>query len=86
MKIYLFDTETGIYLGEDFADEGDRPGDYRLPEGATTIAPPETTNGIPRFDPARQRWEVLLSLTGRSPDCVVDLREMRQGRATYELI
>ena len=61
MKIYLFDTETGIYLGEDFADEGDQPGDYRLPEGATTIAPPQRTGGIPRFDPARRQWEVLLS-------------------------
>ena len=80
MKIYLFDTETGIYLGEDFADEGDRPGEYRLPEGATTIAPPERADGIPRFDPARQRWEVLLS-----PDRqVTGLRGRLDGNAAGE--
>ena len=61
MKIYLFDTETGVYQGEDFADEGDRLGSYRLPTGATNVAPPERADGILRFDPARQRWEVLPS-------------------------
>lgn len=80
MKIYLFDTETGIYLGEDFADEGDRPGEYRLPEGATTIAPPETVNGILRFDKAGQRWEVLQSTIRQT----TGLRGRLEGNAAGE--
>ena len=80
MKIYLFDTETGIYLGEDFADEGDRPGEYRLPEGATAIAPPERASGIPRFDPVRQRWEVLLSADRQ----IVGLHGRLEGNAAGE--
>ena len=80
MKIYLFDTETGIYLGEDFADEGDRLGDYRLPEGATTIAPPASVNGILRFDQARQRWEVLLVPVRQ----VTGLRGRLEGNAAGE--
>ncbi len=80
MKIYLFDTETGIYLGEDFADKGTRPGEYRLPEGATTIAPPERADGVPRFDQSRQQWEILLS-----PDRhVTGLRGRLEGNATGE--
>jgi len=80
VKIYLFDTETGIYLGEDFADEGDRLGDYRLPEGATTIAPPEMAIGIPRFDQSRQQWEILLS-----PDRqVTGLRDRLEGNGDGE--
>lgn len=80
MKIYLFDTETGIYLGEDFADEGDRPGSYRLPEGATTIAPPERADGILRFDQTRQQWDILLSPDRQS----AGLRGRLEGNATGE--
>ena len=80
MKIYLFDTETGIYQGEDFADEGERLGSCRLPEGATAIVPPETADGILRFDPARHRWEVL-----PSPDRqAAGLRGRLEGNATGE--
>ena len=40
MKIYLFNPETGVYLGEDFADENPmQRGVSVLPPGATTIAP-----------------------------------------------
>lgn len=80
MKIYLFDIETGFYLGEDFADEGDRPGAYRLPEGATTIAPPAMANGIPRFDPVRQQWDVLLSADRQ----ITGLRGRLEGNAAGE--
>lgn len=60
MKIYLFDQETGIYLGEDFADEAPMAlGEYVLPPGATTIAPPRVERGeLPVFNVAGKRWEV----------------------------
>jgi hypothetical protein len=60
MKIYCFDPETGIYLGEDFADEGIRRGEYIIPADATTIAPPPYKPGLeaPFFDPKTQRWEL----------------------------
>ncbi len=59
MKIYRFNPETGIYLGEDFADETPlRRGVYTIPPDATTIAPPRIERGrVPVFDVAAQRWE-----------------------------
>ena len=60
MKIYLFNPETGAYLGEDFADEAPmKRGDFVLPPGATTIAPPEGGRGhLLVFDAVAQCWEV----------------------------
>jgi hypothetical protein len=60
MKIYLFNPETGAYLGEDFADEAlMKQGKYEIPPGATTIAPPEGGRGhILVFDVVAQCWEV----------------------------
>ncbi len=60
MKIYLFSPETGVYLGEDFADEmPSKRGAFAVPDGATTIAPPQPGPGeIQVFDAAAQRWEV----------------------------
>jgi hypothetical protein len=60
MKIYLFNPETGVYLGEDFADEAPmKRGEYVLPPGATTIAPPEGGRGhVLVFDVDAQCWEV----------------------------
>jgi hypothetical protein len=60
MKIYYFDVETGIYQGEDFADESLKVGDYIIPPNATTIAPPPYKPGsqAPFFDPKTQRWEL----------------------------
>lgn len=59
MKIYLFNPETGVYLGEDFADEAlMKQGGYVIPPGATTIAPPEGGRGhILVFDEVAQCWE-----------------------------
>ncbi len=46
MKIYLFNPETGVYLGEDFADEAPmQQGGYVIPPDATTIAPPRVERG-----------------------------------------
>ncbi len=60
MKIYLFDPETGVYLGEDFADEAPVGRDaYLLPDDATTIEPPEVEGGqFPLFLADEKRWEV----------------------------
>ena len=60
MKIYLFNPETGVYLGEDFADEAPMKRDgFVVPPGATTIAPPEVGRGhILVFHVAAQCWEV----------------------------
>jgi hypothetical protein len=60
MKIYLFNPETGVYMGEDFADEAlIKKAGYVIPPGATTIAPPEGGRGhILVFDVLAQCWEV----------------------------
>jgi len=60
MKIYLFNPETGVYLGEDFADESPRArGEYAVPPGSTTVAPPAGGKGhILIFDVVAQCWEV----------------------------
>jgi len=59
MKIYLYNPETGVYLGEDFADEAPMQGDFVVPPGATAIAPPEGGRGhMLVFDVAAQCWEV----------------------------
>lgn len=60
MKIYRFDSKSGAYLGEDFADEDpfDR-GSYLIPRDATTIPPPSVEHGqIPVFNIREQRWEI----------------------------
>jgi hypothetical protein len=63
VKIYLFNTETGAYLGEDFADEAlMKQNGYVIPPGATTVAPPEGGRGhLLIFDAVAQCWEVHTS-------------------------
>ena len=60
MKIYLFNPETGVYLGEDFADEAPmQRGAFAVPPDATTIAPPAAGSGqVPVFSVAGNRWEI----------------------------
>lgn len=60
MKIYLFNPETGAYLGEDFADEAPmKRGEFVIPSDATTIAPPRVEHGERLvFNAGNQRWEV----------------------------
>jgi len=59
VKIYLFDPETGVYLGEDFADESPAAqGAVVIPPDATDIGPPQAEHGnIPLFNARLQRWE-----------------------------
>ena len=61
MKIYLFNPETGMCLGEDFADVAPMGiGVCVVPPGATTIAPPMVNRGqLLVFNAAEQRWDIL---------------------------
>ncbi|UFS72253.1 hypothetical protein LPW11_08680 [Geomonas sp. RF6] len=55
MKVYLFNPETGCYLGEDFADEGGQT--CCIPLDATPVAPPKAGPGeVPVFDATRKVW------------------------------
>jgi hypothetical protein len=60
MKIYRYNTETGVYLGEDFADKRSMEvGEYDMPDDATTIPPPEVNRGeVPIFNPETGGWEI----------------------------
>jgi hypothetical protein len=60
MKIYLFNPETGAYLGEDFADALPLcPGRGAIPSHATIIAPPPFRPGAPPvFKVAEDTWEL----------------------------
>lgn len=60
MKIYRFNPETGVYLGEDFADETPmQRGVFEMPPDATAIAPPTVGPGeVPFFNAGERRWEI----------------------------
>ena len=60
MKIYLFDPESGIYQGEDFADDLPMcPGRGAVQPHATTIEPPPYRRGeVPIFTVAENKWEI----------------------------
>ena len=60
MRIYRFNPETGIYLGEDFADKASfKGGAFEIPEDAPTIPPPQVERGeIPVFHGGAGKWEV----------------------------
>ncbi|QXE89960.1 hypothetical protein KP001_16265 [Geomonas subterranea] len=64
MKIYLFNMENGVYLGEDFADEAAFSAE--LPPGATSIAPPPfQRREVPVFLPDENRWELTSRMLTR---------------------
>ena len=60
MEIYLFNPETGVYQGEDFADPMPmKPGSHAILSDATAIAPPAFGRGeTPVYNAAAKRWEV----------------------------
>jgi hypothetical protein len=46
MKIYFFDPTNGFYVGEDIVDEVPlENGTFMIPSNATTIMPPDTSQG-----------------------------------------
>ena len=56
MKVYLFDTNSGLYEGEDFWDSGD----VREAEGATSLAPPMVHQGqLPVYDHTGHNWKLV---------------------------
>lgn len=56
MKVYLFDTETGLYEGETFADAVTLAHE----DGVTTIPPPGYGNGqVPIFDCRHNSWTII---------------------------
>jgi hypothetical protein len=60
MKIYLFNPESGVYLGEDFTD--DRPmcqGRKAVPIDASIIPPPPYRRGeVPVFSVVNNKWAI----------------------------
>ena len=85
MKIYLFNPETGIYLGEDFADEAPMcRWSKAVPTDATTIAPPPCRRGeVPVFSVAENHWEIrpisaAIAEYGDDPRAQANLPSKRQ--------
>jgi hypothetical protein len=85
MKIYLFNPETGIYLGEDFADEAPMcQGREAVPPDAATIAPPPFKRGeVPVYSVAENQWEIrpvfaAIDGSGGDPRVQANLPSKRQ--------
>ncbi len=56
MKVYLYDTENGLFEGETFED----PKMLQYEEGVTPVPPPEYEHGhVPVFDRNRNEWAVI---------------------------
>ena len=56
MKVYLFDTQSGLFEGETFEE----PDMIQYEEGITPIPPPEYEHGqVPVFDRRRNEWAVI---------------------------
>ena len=60
MKIYLFNPDSGVYLGEDFTDDPPMcQGRDAVPLDATAIPPPPYRRGeVPVFTVAENKWEI----------------------------
>jgi hypothetical protein len=60
MKIYRFNPDTGIYLGEDFADEALLKEEaFLVPPDATPVAPPCPEPGyVAIFDFRTRQWKL----------------------------
>lgn len=56
MKVYLFNTASGLYEGEDFRDAGE----VREDDGITNLAPPVNRSGqVPVYDRNRGMWQLV---------------------------
>ena len=54
MRVYLYDTENGIYLGQDFCS----PKEINVIDGITTLAPPSAKPGhVAVFDTELLSWK-----------------------------
>lgn len=55
MKVYMFNTENGLYEGETFVS----PDMLAYEDGVTTVAPSAHVSGsVPVFDTCRQEWSL----------------------------
>jgi hypothetical protein len=62
MKVYLFDTQNGLFEGETFEE----PDMLKYEEGMTPIPPPEYEHGqIPVFDHRKNGWAVIPTTIAR---------------------
>jgi hypothetical protein len=62
MKVYQYNTESGVYAGELFEDSVS----IQYCEGVTTTPPPQYGAGqLPVFDMVRNKWELLPTETVR---------------------
>jgi hypothetical protein len=56
MKVYLFNSENGLYQGETFEDAGM----LQKQDGITAISPPDYEHGqVPVFDRKKSEWAVI---------------------------
>ncbi len=56
MKAYLFNSENGIYSGEDFV----APHEIRENDGITMLPPPDRPSGcVPVFDRTSRQWQLV---------------------------
>jgi len=56
MKLYQYNTESGVYTGELFEDSGS----IQYDEGVTTITPPLYGPGqVPVFNITSGKWDIL---------------------------
>ena len=59
MKVYLYQKETGMYLGEDYFDTSQIAGICEMPENATTIKPPYAgPSQVAAFKLSINSWEI----------------------------
>ncbi len=85
MKNYLYYPETGVYLGEYFADEVPVAcGSPVVPHKTTTIAPPEGGRGhMLIFDAVAQCWEVRTHSEQENPQQTSLAEPMRKKVHCY---
>lgn len=56
MRVFLFDTESGLFSGEDYCD----PKDVNEDDGITTMPPPvRSPETVPVFDRCAGEWKLV---------------------------
>lgn len=56
MKVYLFNTENGLFSGEDYCD----PKDVKEEDGITNVPPPSRQSGtVQVFDRTAGAWKLV---------------------------
>jgi|GEM_PF-1048189 len=88
MKIYLFNPETGVYQGEDFADDLSMCQERgAVQPHATTIAPPPFRRGeTPVFTVAENKWEIrpVSSVVAGGDDAPCEQASRQSKRQTFK--